>query len=534
MTKETPPPGDAARRRGRPQQFPDDPTPIETDVVGVRQRVSWLLATSRVLSPDRSLAQRDHFLQLLRAQGVVADSTRISRWESGGQLARDNVVGAYEQILGVPDKSFVALAANLRRAGGIEQDVQDLDADEDVLDELFEQAMHDTLTGAGWLSLAGRVTGFERFYLTPGVRTMLSDKLLMELQLAVGHAQITRTAAANLLMGNASSRRQMSRSLGTHILSSDAQVFRPAMLLLRHVDDDSVSDLALRLMSNERPMLARAASSVVAGKLSQGQYTEEALIAIERHILQGVSAPAHSSRVLDALDLVSRLPEHAYDRIRPHIADPQLQRRFQQVRETGELQQPVIARDVARDVARLAQVATTAPFAQEPDQMLIRLVREALFHARHVRRKHASQLLGASPYRAGITSACLRLAGDVSTFVAARAWDVLHRMGPNDHPDLVDIALGELRHEPQVRALIAIGATSGPLGDHHAKAVTETAWHGSPDVQHAATFALGMTGSTGLERLLEHSSAQQREAAAWWIRVGPAVTDQPTPDAQSD
>jgi hypothetical protein len=526
VSSDSSPPSDPLRRRGRPQQFPYDPAPMEAEHVAVQQRVSWLLATSRLLSGNPSLASREDFLQQLHARGLVVDSTRISRWESGDHRVRDNVVEAYESILGLPKSSIVALTANLRRASGIDQEVTDHDHDDGVLDDLFDRAMHHTLTGSDWLSLATRISGFERFYVTPEVRTTLCDTLLAELQLSVGHAQVTRTAAANLAIGNLSFRRQMSRSLGAHILSSDAQVFRPAMLVLRHVNDDSVSDLALRLMSNERPVLARAAASVVAMKLSEGRYAGESLLAVERHILQGIGASVGSSRWLVSLDLVARLPADSFARIWPHIIDRRLRRRVQLARETGELEPPEVTHDVVHDVARVTQAATLARFTQEPDQMLIRLVREALFHVRHQRRAHASQLLGASPYRSALVGACLDLVGEENAFVAARAWDVLHRFGPIQGTDLVDRALDETRHEPQIRALIAVGTASGRLSESDAARLAAVAWDGLPDVQHAATYALGMTGSTEVERLLEHTSPHQREAAAWWLRLGPAVTDQ--------
>lgn len=513
------------RRRGRPQQLPTDPTPLEGDDVGLSQRLSWLLATSRVLTTDPSLITREQFSQQLRARDLAVDSTRISRWESGSQLVRGNLVEAYEAVLGLPETSLVALATNLRRDAGIEPETTALDTDDDLVDDLFDRATHGTPTGADWLRLATHIAAYENFYLAPALRTTLSDKLVIELQLSVGHAQVARTAAAHLLMGNRTFRQQMALSLGAHILNDDAQVFRPAMLLLRYVHQDSIGALTLRLMSDQRrPQLARAASSVAAVKLSEGRYTDESLTAIERHILQSVGASMHSAQLIDVLDLVSRLPVQAFDRIMPRITDHRLRHRFEQVRATRELQPPELTRSVARDIARATQAATPAPFVQEPDLMLVRLVREALFHARYQRRQDAGQLLAASPYRSGIAGACLTLVGDPDPFVAERAWDLLHRIGPGEGIDPVDAALGESRRGPQIRALIAVGAASGRLSEHHAGEIGELAGHALPDVQHAATFALGMTGSVELDRLLAHPSAQRRQAAGWWRSVGPAVT----------
>lgn len=512
-------------RRGRPQQFPHDPSPIKAGTVGVQQRVSWLLATSRVLSGDPMVVSRERFLEQLHGRGMLVDSSRISRWEAGVQRVRDNVIEAYESVLGLPATSVVALAANLRRANGIEQEASHHEEDDGVLDGLFDRAMHDTMSGSDWMGLATRVTEFEHFYLTPEMRTALCDKLLRELQVSAGHAQVTRTAAANLLMGKPTFQRQMAQSLGAYVLNSDAQVFRPVMHLLRQVGDDPSSDLVLRLMSDRRTIIARAASSMVAVKLGRGHYVGQSLLAIEEHVLRGLTTPTRNSPMLDALDLVSQLSQRSFDRISVRIVDRTLRGRVQLIRETGELQSPDLIHEAARDIAHVAQAGNPAPFAQEPDLMLVRLVREALFHAHRQRREHAIQILAASHYRPAIASMCLEAVSCENAFVAARAWDVMQRMGPVSSAELVGLALNEPRRDPQVRALFAIGGTSGPLDENDADAVVELAWHGLPEVQHAATYALGMTGSSGLERLIEHPASSQRRAARWWRTFGPAVTD---------
>lgn len=490
--------------------------------------MAWLLAVSRILSGDPALSNRDAFVTELESLGVVADSSRISRWESGNNRIRTHVIRAYETALGAPDQSFVAVGALLRRANGdtsVTAEAETEVVDDDTLDAMLAQVPRVDMSGADWMRLTTQISLFDRFYVQPELRVVLCDRLIIEMQLAVGHARLTRMAAADLLMAHPAWRRPMLRSLGSHVLNPDAQVFRPGVMLLRDVDDGSAGELVLRLMHDPRPNLSMAAAGVAAIKLSAGHYDTETLPVLEQQLLHMLNNEGGSPRVLDALDLVSRLPEESCERVLPAIASERLRVRAVQVRATGELQPPDVAREVSRAITHVAQATTAAPYAQEPDQMLLRLVREALFHARRQRRKLATQVLGCSPYQPALVNACFGLL-DASEFIAARSWDMLRHLG-HDRPaaDLAGAVLAETRTDAKKRALNALGAAPGPLGPADALAISAIATSGAPELRHAAMFALGMTASGELQRLKEHPSEELRRAAAWWREVGPAVTD---------
>ncbi|MEJ7833679.1 MAG: hypothetical protein WKF79_12245, partial [Nocardioides sp.] len=156
-----------ARRRGRPQRLPEDLSAIGARRPRCDPRVAWLLTTNRLLGPDPELAQRSAFIRALGQRGVLADATRVSRWESGVSPLPSSVAVAYELALGRPEGSLTAVVSGLRRAfDGDDASAtsrRDLESRAAVLNDLDLETLLDhtesgAATGAHWLRLGAQLT----------------------------------------------------------------------------------------------------------------------------------------------------------------------------------------------------------------------------------------------------------------------------------------------------------------------------------------------------------------------------------------
>ena len=78
-------------------RLPSDGTPLQGMHVDSARRVSWLVATARLYSEHAHLRQRRAFAEALSAEGIRADQTRISRWESGASAPPDRAIAGYSR-----------------------------------------------------------------------------------------------------------------------------------------------------------------------------------------------------------------------------------------------------------------------------------------------------------------------------------------------------------------------------------------------------------------------------------------------------
>lgn len=533
----------ASRRRGRPQRLPEDPTPIAAAQVSVPKRLAWLLAVSRIHSPDEAMARRNGFLARLQELGVTADASRVSRWESGSQPVPDTIVVAYEQALSLPSGSLLAVARGLHRALGAEtaerRALPSLPGTDQDLDKLIGVVELGEATGGDWLSLAVELSRYDRIYLPERTWVDLCTTLINDLSRSAGVSYIRRYEAAALLMGQPVARRYLLRALGEHLMHPDVQVVIPTMSLLQEIKDGAASDLVLRLMTSEQRVLSSGAQSVVASKLARQHFSAEeahSLVGHVVHSLRTTSGGPSGRRGLDAIDLAVQLPGDGYTRVRQSLKDPRMLQALEWARESGELVPTDVARTVARGLAAAVQSETPAWHATEPDLMLQHLVREALFHARKTRRLYAALLLSASPYAASVAHCCLQLAQDPNEFVAARAWGVMALVGHGRRRDEVaELALTESRPSVQSRALLTLAMSPDRLDAQEAATIAHCARVTDIDaIRHSAMFAIGMTGGPELDALATCDSEWHRRAAGWWRELGPALHDPETPHAPAE
>jgi hypothetical protein len=153
-------------------------------------------------------------------------------------------------------------------------------------------------------------------------------------------------------------------------------------------------------------------------------------------------------------------------------------------------------------------------------------VREALFHRESERRHQAAMLLGASAYSTALGDGLLaRLAdGGARQLVRERLAALLVYVCSEEHRLRTERYIVD--EDPRVATSAAFALAHlafSPTSDQLLRR-TLPAEDGTPG--RARLCALGLTGSSALEALTSTAGVPgwQRDAAAWWLRVGRALT----------
>ncbi|WP_155992393.1 hypothetical protein [Nocardioides sp. URHA0032] len=521
-----------SRRRGRPQRLPEDPHPLSSGIVGCDQRVAWLLTVARVLGPDPDLARRDGFIAALKEHGIPVDASRVSRWESGLQPLPSRVAATYEEVLGLTEGSLVAVASGLRRSFGSgptqrENVVRETEMSDSELNRLIDINESGAGNGAQWLQLADHFSRFDRVFLREADWTALCRRLVTELGSAVGTSYVRRYEAAAAFIRHPNARRHLIMAVGQFVTDPDTQVVSPVLNLLSEVPDPAAAALTLRMLSadSENKYLRRAASSVAATKLARGHFDESALPRLESHVLGALRRGESLDGRLDSFDLAVRLPDASWERVTGGLRTRRALALVAQARSGDEMIPAARAASVVADLAPAVQADTPRHQAQEPDLMLRRLLREALFHSHKPRRHHAALLIAATPYAPSAARHLLELAADPNELLAARAWTVLMRVGNHDLRDQVmQRALADERPTVRSRALVNVGLDGGLSGEQCTALADRYAESRSLE-RHATLFALGMAGAPQLVELAKSEDADTARGAAWWLGQGPAIHD---------
>lgn len=504
---------------------------MSSKVIGVDQRIAWLLTTSRLLGRKPELARRDGFIKTLKERGVHIDSSRVSRWESGLQPLPLRVAGMYESVLGATEGSLVAVLSGLRRAFGTGPAPRDgaghsSELKDSEVDALLDRVESGYAHGGDWLRLAGQLTRYDRVYLRKSEWRWLTSRLIAELAGSVGVGHVRRYEAAAALIRHPNSQRHVTRALGEFVTHPDVQVVTPILNLLAEVTDEAADELVLRLLHSEQRDLRRGASSVASVKIARGHFGPDALKHLETSVIGSLRRGGSLDARLDSFDLAVQLPDESWERIQGALRTRRAFDLVKRSRETGELVPWSQNVQLVNEMATRIQAATPTHQPSEPDIMLGRLLRESLLHAHKPRRHHAALLLAASPYGPHVARECQELASHENELLAARAWTVLMRTGCPDHDLLFERANAEERPLIKVRALINVGLAAAPIEEAQTaqllRHVGETA---KPLERQAAMFALGMRGAAEVAALAQEDNGASASLARWWLEMGPARQD---------
>lgn len=513
--------GSGSPPRGRPFLLPVDQTaPGSLDTGGLAARTGWLLATSRIYAPDESVHRRSDVIDLLQQLGIVCDAARVSRWETGNQLAPLPVVRAYEQVTGRPHGTLTGLAHALRPLSAAQSALPAPDLGEE-LDRHF-QMDDEVRSGADELELAILLASCSALYLEPGTWERLATRLLFRLVRSLGSEFVTRYEALRVLLSLPSASRHVLRTIGRYATDPDAHGVIQPITLLTELSHPRAQHLVLRMLSGDGHQLSAGAAWAAAVKLERGHFDDQAHALIERVVSQSVDkGPVHHD--VDLVDVAARLPQPSVQRILARAAGTQFGRRLHHVVTHGEVAPRERAADISSEIAIATQEETPARRPVQRDQMLHRLIREALFHGHQARRHQAALLLAASPYAAALArQLAVRLTASSPTVSFYLAGLLRYVAVAEIERPLVDLAVGHGAAAVRERLLVAIGRLDGfPSPATESTLAKLATTDPDPAVRRSAVYALGMHASPELDRLA--SAPKPIEGALWWQRLGPGL-----------
>jgi hypothetical protein len=521
-------PPSVVRRRGRPYRLPSDPTPISEAVPGHGHRLAWLLGASRIYASDPQLARRASFIRALQDVGTTADTTRLSRWESGRVPVPMAVVRAYETVLGLPTGQLVIGASGLM--SGTERTGFRTDAPQEdptqahlILDELFEKVLAGRAPGHVWLELCDHLTRQEHLYLLPDTWRQISDLLASELGCSSGLAYFARFEALRTLVANPTSRRHAVKAIGSAVTHPATVFMIHPLVLLQEVDDEQAWDLLARLLRGTGSSLRSGAAWAVAGKIARGGFADVDLEGLETIVLEMLNRSHTRLERLDALSLARALPPESRTRLAEQVDDEDERASLELAYRSAEIRDAHRARAVSAKIADAAQNNTSIDYLVGQDQMLHRLVRETLFHVDHCRRNQAALLLAASPYRSQLGDPLLALAARHHQSTAVVATSALFQIAdPGQRATLLEAGLSDRAPAVRTAALMSLGQVVGQVDAAEGGRLRDVLTQPGPaPLKAAALHVLGMGSAECLGELA--AEGPNAEAAKWWLESRPIV-----------
>ena len=294
------------------------------------------------------------------------------------------------------------------------------------IDELIDGLESGRIRGDQWIWLADQLRRFQTIYLHRRTWQDLADQLVDELARSSNIAYLARYESAAALMKSPQAQPYLAKSVGRYVLDPKTQVITPVLQVLGEVAEPGASDVVLRLVGAPNVKLRRSAAIVAAAMIRRGNLAPDHE-ALERQVGRDLlDAPDRTSVV--TLDLASRMTDEQFDRLHRSTTDEGVRSTLRQARATRELVEPDQARLLADHIGLHAELLCARASA-DPDQMLRRLIREALFHVHRSRRHLASALLLASP-SAAIGEVVLRLTSHADERVSLPCWSLVGRMTP--------------------------------------------------------------------------------------------------------
>jgi hypothetical protein len=200
-------------------------------------------------------------------------------------------------------------------------------------------------------------------------------------------------------------------------------------------------------------------------------------------------------------------------------------RKLGYVVETGEELAAPAARTLSHELAEAARSRVPQQGSYEEDVMLPRLVREALLHRDSERRHLAALLVSASPFGDAVADVLLALLErqDCPPLVRVRAATLARYLSNDVHRMRMLRFLEDKQDGVGIVVAQGIGhMTFSELSDQVLRSSLQETWSLR---ERAKLYALGMSGSPGLDAILRSRNAPewQQEAARWWRAQGPAI-----------
>lgn len=503
------------QRTGRPARLPQDRTRWDAPSIDNRARTGWLHLVSRAVAG----VTRAQLSDALAERGVVADVNRMSRWESGRQQPPVEVTRGYEAVLGLTPGRLVAPTRGLQRLGGEHVD----GVCQEGLDELLTAVLDDgPVAGDEWLRVASGLVWHDHVFLRGSEWDALCRRLVSELARSTGAGHHLRHESCLTLLHHPSSQRHLLRAIGGWVTTPDVQVVTPVVGLLADVGGDT-DDVVVRLLEGGDPRVAAATVPVAAARVASESVAPRHLATLAELTAHRLTGGASGRELADLLDLACALPEVGFQRVVRAQRDGIVRDQLVHIRSSATLIPDADLRRLARSLAWRAQWGAEDREPPEPDRMLERLVREALFHVSGRRREQAGRLVAASPYGAVLATHVAALTDDPRDLLATRAWELMLVLGHGDaHRTVVERVLDpSSRHRAD--ALLALGLGDRPLPDDEAARVARVGID-EPTLRYPSVLALGLSAPGALADLDGLDPTTDR-AITWWRDAGSRVDD---------
>lgn len=521
------------RRSGRHQRLAYDDTPLHSRDVDVDARIGWLLAVSRLHHPDPEVADGVRFVRALGDAGFRASRSAVSRWESGEIPVSFAAMSAYERALGLTEGRLSSLTGYVRAAiPGVRVRVSrpQLDASSaafaERLDALVERAEDGHAHGADWQALGWHLSAAPLVHLRAHTWARLCRRLVAQLPRAVKVAYRQYSVAAMNIASLHRAQEHLTDAVAEHLGTPGVQVVNNPLGLLDRLPTRRAATMVLDLVEDPPDESTRSqAVWVAAQKVAHGHFTDDERARLDMLVLRRWRArPTRAAEEL--AELIASLPEGMRSTLRD-AAVKAGRRTAGYAVEYGEDLAPELATELSEWVARIARERAPGAPTYDQNPMLVRLVREALSHRDSERRHLASLLISASPFGPGVTDALLTLLSDAGTpqLARARAATLVRYLGEDEHRMRMLRVLDD--PDDAVAGPVVQGIGHLRFADFSDQAVRATLQRDWSPRERAKMYALGMSGSPGLDALARSSRAPawQREAATWWLEAGPAVHD---------
>lgn len=519
------------RRPGRVQKIAYDDTPLNSRRPDIDARIGWLLAMSRLHHVDPEMADGRKFTLALTAAGCSASRSLVSRWESGEIPISYEGMSAYERVLGLPTGHISSLTGYIRAAiPGVKGRVirPQLDPASKAfalrLDELIEKAEDGEARATDWQDLGWHLAAVPLVHLRARTWETIAGRVINELPRSVKVAYRQYSTAAMNIASVPRAQDFLTEAVDRHIHAPGVQVLTNPIGLLDQLPTRRAAEMVLDLIEDPpSDAVFGLAVWVATQKVTRGDFSADERARLDMLVLKMWRAnPLKAS--LDLAELIACLPEGLRSTLM-HAATKAGQRRLGYVVETGEDLAPTIARGLSHDLAESARSGVPGEPTYDEDRMLVRLVREALFHRDSERRHLASLLVSASPFGDAVADGLLSLLGapDAPAPVRVRAATLARYLSSESHRLRMLAFVEDPSDDVSAPIVQGVGhMTFTAFSDQVIRSSLKEEW--TPR-ERAKMYALGMSGSPGLESIAKArtSPAWQREAATWWLQQGAAV-----------
>lgn len=520
-----------ARRPGRVQRIAHDGTPLNASSIDIDARIGWLLAMSRLHHRDPSFRDGRTFVTALGEAGFSASRSLVSRWESGEIPISYEGMLAYETALGLEPGQISSLTGYIRAGiSGVRTKVVRPQLDPASrefavrLDELLDRAEAGEAVALEWQELGWHLAAARLVHLRGATWELLANRVIGVLPRSVRVPYRQYSTAAMNMASVVRAQDYLVDAIRDYLADPDVQVITNPLGLLDRLPTRRAAEIVLDVL--EDPPTDSAFTLAVwlaTQKVALGDFTRDERARLDMAVLRMWRAnPAKTSE--DLAELIAELPEGLRSTL-TEAATRAGRRKLGFVVQHGEQIPADRARKLAFDLAEAARRRLLHEPTYDEDRMLPRLIREVLFHRDSERRHLAALLLSASPLRDAVADELLIMLEHAGcpAWMRVRAATTIRYLSREPHRMRMLRFAGDPDEDVAVPILQGLGhMTFTDFSDQAIRSSLADTWSVR---ERAKLYALGMTGSPGLQTILRSATAPewQRSAARWWIARGSAV-----------